>query len=148
MLCTATTHYPRSPVLHSDYRANCTVHAATLLQAYYLAAPLPVERAPTSPLKGLKRRRDSVRISRLTDFPVNGFVIEGTNLQEMADVVGQAALLMQARNIPHNMLISDSGSRIFLFPQCFAEKQARGEVAEELLDTGEHMLQCQLHVIE
>lgn len=105
-------------------------------QAYYLNAPLPCERAPTTLLKGLKRSRDGVRISRTSHYPVRAFVVEGDSLQAMADVVGQAALVMQAANIPHNMLISDSGSRVFLFPQCYAEKQARGEVDPELLATG------------
>ncbi|KAK9194439.1 hypothetical protein WN944_005146 [Citrus x changshan-huyou] len=38
-------------------------------------------------------------------------------------------------NIPFNVLISDCGRRIILFPQCYAEKQALGEVSQELLDT-------------
>jgi hypothetical protein len=107
-------------------------------QAYYLNAPLPCERAPTSHLKGLKRQhRGDVTVSRLVDYPVRGFVIEGGSLQDMADVVGQAALVLQAHNIPHNALISDCGQRVFLFPQAYAERQARGEVEEELLATGE-----------
>ena len=78
-----------------------------------------------------------MRISRTTNYPVLAFVIEGDSLQAMADVVGQAALILQRENIPHNALISDSGSRVFLFPQCYAEKQAKGEVDPELLATGE-----------
>lgn len=105
-------------------------------QAYYLAAPLPVERAPVVAMQGLKRRRDGVRISRLSDYPVLGFVVEGGSLAEVADVVGSACLAMQAANVPHNLLICDAGARVFVFPQCYAEKQARGEVAAELLDTG------------
>jgi GDP-L-galactose phosphorylase len=113
-------------------------------QAYYLNAPLPCERAPTSPL-GLavlpKRRRpdsgaDSVRISKLCDYPVRGWVVEGPSLAAMAQIVGEAALAMQQHNIPHNVLIADCGARVFIFPQCYAEKQARGEVPEHLLDIG------------
>jgi hypothetical protein len=43
---------------------------------------------------------------------------------------------MQQYNIPHNILIADCGARVFIFPQCYAEKQARGEVPEHLLDIG------------
>jgi GDP-L-galactose phosphorylase len=60
----------------------------------------------------------------------------GDSLEEMAALVGQACERMQARNIPHNLLISDNGTRVFIFPQCYAEKQARGLVPQELLDTG------------
>lgn len=54
----------------------------------------------------------------------------------LLQVVGEAALVMQAHNIPHNVLVADCGSRVFIFPQCYAEKQARGEVPEHLLDIG------------
>lgn len=43
---------------------------------------------------------------------------------------------MQAHNMPHNVLISDCGARVFIFPQCYAERQARGEVPDHLLDYG------------
>eukprot|EP00195_Chlamydomonas_chlamydogama_P015596 CAMPEP_0202902956 /NCGR_PEP_ID=MMETSP1392-20130828/19646_1 /ASSEMBLY_ACC=CAM_ASM_000868 /TAXON_ID=225041 /ORGANISM="Chlamydomonas chlamydogama, Strain SAG 11-48b" /LENGTH=481 /DNA_ID=CAMNT_0049589861 /DNA_START=532 /DNA_END=1977 /DNA_ORIENTATION=- len=106
-------------------------------QAYYLAAPFPCERASTAPIKGLKRKRGNVQVSRLLDYPVNGFVVEvGNCLQEMAEVVATACVRMQQANIPHNLLITDSGSRVFIWPQCYAEKQAQGLVPEELLDTG------------
>eukprot|EP00878_Enallax_costatus_P010200 GHUV01010648.1.p1 GENE.GHUV01010648.1~~GHUV01010648.1.p1 ORF type:complete len:185 (+),score=40.06 GHUV01010648.1:664-1218(+) len=105
---------------------------------------MPCERAPTSPLSpGMlpKRRRpdsgaDSVRISKLCDYPVRGWAVEGPSLAAMAQVVGEAALVMQKHNMPHNVLIADCGSRVFIFPQCYAEKQARGEVPEHLLDIG------------
>lgn len=51
-------------------------------------------------------------------------------------MVGDAANAMQQYNIPHNILIADCGARVFIFPQCYAEKQARGEVPEHLLDIG------------
>lgn len=106
-------------------------------QAYYLAAPYPCERAPTMLLKGLKRKRNNVQLSRLVNYPVNGFVVEvGDSLEEMAEVVGQACVRMQQKNIPHNLIISDSGSRVFIFPQCYAEKQAQNLVPEEMLGTG------------
>lgn len=60
----------------------------------------------------------------------------GNSLEEMAALVGEACIKLQQANIAHNLLICDGGSRVFLFPQCYAEKQARGLVSEELLDTG------------
>jgi GDP-L-galactose phosphorylase len=51
-------------------------------------------------------------------------------------VVGEASQAMQAANMPHNMLIAECGSRVFLWPQRYAERQARGEVPEALLDIG------------
>eukprot|EP00798_Chlamydomonas_sp_ICE-L_P007039 gene7039-133_t len=107
-------------------------------QAYYLAAPFPCERATTRPLDGsMKRKRGGVRISRTVNYPVNGFVLEvKDSMLEMAQVLGQACLNMQAANIPHNILICDSGSRVFLWPQCYAERQAAGTVPEDVLETG------------
>jgi GDP-L-galactose phosphorylase len=70
-------------------------------QAYYLQAPMPCERAPTAPLARItpgsssagssKRRRpdsggDSVLVSRLCDYPVRGWVVEGPSLAAMAQV--------------------------------------------------------------
>ncbi|KAJ8616766.1 hypothetical protein MRB53_036138 [Persea americana] len=106
-------------------------------QAYYLAVPFPVEKAPTrkiSSVKGLSE--NEVKIYVLSDYPVRGIVFEGGNaLEDLADVVSTACICLQNNNIPYNVLISDSGKRIFLFPQCYAEKQALGEVRQELLDT-------------
>jgi hypothetical protein len=53
-----------------------------------------------------------------------------------AQVVGEASVAMQAANIPHNVLIADCGSRVFIWPQAYAERQAKGLVPEHLLDCG------------
>lgn len=117
-------------------------------QAYYLNQLFPCELVPTEPLPGIKRRRDGIRINRLTRYPVNAFVVEmdpavglsdeeAADLQsEMAQLVGTACLRMQAMNLPHNLLICESGRRIFVFPQCFGERQAQGLIPDEVLDTG------------
>ncbi|XP_074579497.1 GDP-L-galactose phosphorylase 1-like [Curcuma longa] len=106
-------------------------------QAYFLSMPFPVERAPTQRIpvaKGLCQT--GVKISRMLNYPVRGLVYEGGNsLRDLSDVVSKSCMCLQDNNIPFNVLISDSGWRIFLFPQCYAEKQALGEVSEELLDT-------------
>ncbi|XWS27810.1 hypothetical protein CRYUN_Cryun25bG0011900 [Craigia yunnanensis] len=102
-------------------------------QAYYLAVPFPIEKAPTKELTILN---DGVIISELLNYPVRGLVFEGGNtLQDLSDTVSDACTCLQDNNIPCNVLISDCGKRIFLLPQCYAEKQALGEVSPELLDT-------------
>lgn len=106
-------------------------------QAYYLTVPFPVEKAATQriPLAegGIK---SGVKVSKLMNYPVRGLVFEkGYTLNDLANVVSSACIWLQDNNVPYNVLISDSGRKIFLFPQCYAEKQALGEVSQELLDT-------------
>ncbi|KAF5730529.1 GDP-L-galactose phosphorylase 1 [Tripterygium wilfordii] len=102
-------------------------------QAYYLAVPFPVEKAPT---KKITTSDGGVKISELLKYPVRGLVFEGGNtLQDLSNTASDACICLQNNNIPYNVLIADSGKRIFLFPQLYAEKQAIGEVSLELLDT-------------
>lgn len=106
-------------------------------QAYYLTVPFPVEKAATQriPLAegGIK---SGVKVSKLMNYPVRGLVFEeGNTLNDLANVVSSACIWLQDNNVPYNVLISDSGRKIFLFPQCYAEKQALGDVSQELLDT-------------
>lgn len=80
-----------------------------------------------------------VIVSRLVDYPVNAFVVETVSngsLEAVAHVVGTAAVRMQAANQPFNLLVSEAGRRVFVFPQCYAERQAAGVVPEDILDTG------------
>lgn len=51
----------------------------------------------------------------------------------MAELVGVACQRLTAANVPHNLFIADCGARIFLFPNCFAEKKARGQIPEGVL---------------
>ncbi|XP_057970654.1 GDP-L-galactose phosphorylase 2-like [Malania oleifera] len=107
-------------------------------QAYYLAIPFPVERVLTRKLamKGLHDGDRGVMISQLVNYPVQGLVFEGGNsLLDLSTAVADSCILLQNSNIPFNVLISDCGKKVFLFPQCYAEKQALGEVSQELLDT-------------
>jgi GDP-L-galactose phosphorylase len=107
-------------------------------QAYYLHAPFPIERAVTAPLplSSRKRERQSVNISRLVDYPVRALVYEaGDCLEELASIVGKACMRLAAANQPHNLIIADRGARVFLIPQCFAERQATGQIRQDILDT-------------
>ncbi|XP_062169193.1 GDP-L-galactose phosphorylase 1-like [Alnus glutinosa] len=102
-------------------------------QAYYLAVPFPIEKAPTKKMTTLD---GGVKISKLLNYPVRGLVFEGGNtIEDLSNTVSDACICLQDNNIPYNVLIADCGRRIFLFPQCYAEKQALGEVNAELLDT-------------
>ncbi|KAL3503547.1 hypothetical protein ACH5RR_037996 [Cinchona calisaya] len=102
-------------------------------QAYYLAMPFPIEKAPS---KKITTTKGGVQISEILNYPVRGLAFEdGNTLEELSNVVSDSCICLQETNIPYNVLISDSGKRIFLFPQCYAEKQALGEVSSELLDT-------------
>lgn len=39
-----------------------------------------------------------------------------------------------AANVPHNMMVADRGARVFIIPNAFSERKAKGQVPEELLD--------------
>ncbi|KAI4306127.1 hypothetical protein L6164_029434 [Bauhinia variegata] len=102
-------------------------------QAYYMALPFPIEKAPAKKITILN---GGVKISELLKYPVRGLVFEGGNtLEDLSNTVSEACICLQENNIPFNLLISDCGRQIFLLPQCYAEKQALGEVSAELLDT-------------
>ncbi|XP_030518613.1 GDP-L-galactose phosphorylase 1-like [Rhodamnia argentea] len=106
-------------------------------QAYYLASPFPVEKVPTlRVMTSASMQRNGVVVSQLLKFPVRSVVFEGGHtLQDLSDAVANSCIRLQRNNIPFNVLIADCGKRVFLFPQCYAEKQARGEVSQELLQT-------------
>ncbi|XP_024966382.1 GDP-L-galactose phosphorylase 2-like isoform X1 [Cynara cardunculus var. scolymus] len=102
-------------------------------QAYYLAVPFPIEKAPT---RKISEFNGGVLISEIFNYPVKGLVFEGGNsLEDLSNVVADSCICLQNNNIPYNVLISDSGRCIFVLPQCYAEKQALGEVSPEVLDT-------------
>ncbi|XP_076911152.1 GDP-L-galactose phosphorylase 1-like [Bidens hawaiensis] len=102
-------------------------------QAYYLAVPFPIEKSPTKKVTDFS---GGVVISEILKYPVRGLVFEGGySLEDLSNAVTDSCVCLQDNNIPYNVLISDSGTRVFLLPQCYAEKQALGEVSPELLDT-------------
>jgi len=90
-------------------------------QGYYLQKPYPVEEASTSRVWSPKHS-GGVTVSELEGFPVRALVFHvGEAHREAADVVGAACEALQRQNTPFNLLISSSGSRIFLWPQvCIA----------------------------
>lgn len=102
-------------------------------QAYYMAVPFPIEKASS---KKITTTTAGVEISEILNYPVRGLLFEGgTTLEDLSSVVSDSCICLQETNNPYNVLISDTGKRVFLLPQCYAEKQALGEVSPELLDT-------------
>ncbi|KAL3525520.1 hypothetical protein ACH5RR_013892 [Cinchona calisaya] len=105
-------------------------------QAYYLSVSFPIEKVPNHKImtrKGLHGTK--LVVSELLDYPVRGLVFEGESTRDLSDAVASSCIYLQLKNIPFNVLIADCGKKIFLLPQCYAEKQALGEVSSELLET-------------
>lgn len=126
-----------------------------------MSAPFPIEKAPTCKIMSSKETR--VVVSKLLNYPVKALVFEGGyKLCDLCDAIASSCISLESKNIPFNILISDCGKRVFLLPQvitfssplfsqlflqkvayvfpfdglqCYSEKQARGEVEQELLDT-------------
>ena len=77
--------------------------------------PFPIEKAPS---KKITTTKGGVQLSELLKYPVRGLVFEGGNtLKDLSNVVADSCICLQETNVPYNVLISDSGKRIFLFPQ-------------------------------
>ncbi|CAO2182022.1 unnamed protein product [Urochloa humidicola] len=101
-------------------------------QAYYLKVQYPVEKATVEKLTALV---NGVSIAQLVGYPVNGFVFEdGPSLEDLSYVVAKVCIFLQENNRPFNVLISESGKRVFLLPQCYAERQLLGKASQEFLD--------------
>mmetsp|Transcript_35757 Transcript_35757/g.88004 ORF Transcript_35757/g.88004 Transcript_35757/m.88004 type:complete len:615 (-) Transcript_35757:757-2601(-) len=109
-------------------------------QAYYLMEAFPIERACTGRLPSSvykKRHRHGSTVNQVLNYPVRCLCFElGDGFESLADLVGTACQRLQARNIPFNLLIADHGARVFLIPQKFSHRAARGEIPEDVAKTG------------
>jgi GDP-L-galactose phosphorylase len=77
-----------------------------------------------------------VHIERLQGYPVPGWVFSGSdNIDSLAALVGTACMQLSALGVPHNLLLCDAGSRVIVWPQRFAERQAHSEVPPDVLAT-------------
>lgn len=77
--------------------------------------PFPIEKAPTKKITTLD---GGVKISELLKYPVRGLVFEGgKTLEDLSNAVSNSCICLQDNNIPYNVLISDCGKRVFIFPQ-------------------------------
>lgn len=82
--------------------------------------PFPAEKSLTQrvSIRTEKPDKRGVIVSQLLNYPVRGLVFEGGNsTQDLSDIVASSCIHLQENNIPFNVLISDYGKRIFLFPQ-------------------------------
>lgn len=100
--------------LFYDY-FSATNDDQTYFQASYFANPLPVELLPTIPIYGSST--DGIYIQEVADYPLNALVFTSKNLNKLADIVGEICSTLQHLNTIFNLLISDCGAKMFLFPQ-------------------------------
>ncbi|KAF5950186.1 hypothetical protein HYC85_012179 [Camellia sinensis] len=82
-------------------------------QAYYLAVPFPIEKAQ---IREITTLNGGVKISELLNYPVRGLVFEGGNtLEDLPNAASDSCICLQDNNVPYNVLISESGKRIYPF---------------------------------
>lgn len=87
-----------------------------MMQACYFPSPLPVELTPVDTLFHEGQR--GMRISAVTDFPIKTLLFESNKkFKRMVEVLVEICCQLQEKSIPYNLLISDSGKKIFLFLQ-------------------------------
>lgn len=80
-----------------------------------MAVPFPIEKASS---KKITTTTVGVEVSEILNYPVRGLLFEGgTTLEDLSRVVSDSCICLQENNIPYNVLISDSGKRVFLLPQ-------------------------------
>ncbi|KAK8488130.1 hypothetical protein V6N11_029883 [Hibiscus sabdariffa] len=100
-------------VFYDCYRPNCS---AVYFEACYLPHPLPVEFRPVSTFFGGGRR--GIHICSITDYPIKTLSFKTThNLKILAAVISEICFHLEEKDIQYNLMISDSGKRIFLFLQ-------------------------------
>jgi len=118
-------------------------------QGYFLEHRFPIEKAnkcmlrykPQVNLKvaGCACNHNEPRLYELDEsaYPVRGLVIESQGcLRAVAHVLGDLCTKLQDANIPFNFLICDKGSRVFVYPQKFAERLCASQVPQDLLEMG------------
>lgn len=82
--------------------------------------PLPVEKAATHLITSVEGT--GTKIYQFVNYPVRGLIFEDDNsLENLSDTASKACIFLQNNNIPHNVLISYCGKRVFLYPQVIKE---------------------------
>uniref|UniRef100_A0A1D1XSW9 GDP-L-galactose phosphorylase 1 n=1 Tax=Anthurium amnicola TaxID=1678845 RepID=A0A1D1XSW9_9ARAE len=103
--------------------SNCSFHAfydhlpsnsGIYFQACYFPNPLPVELMPIISFFGEEK---GIQICELADYPIKTLVFSGKQLKSLVGVVSVICSHLESQSIPFNLLISDCGTKIFLFPQ-------------------------------
>ena len=140
LLALKFAHEANNPYLRVGYNslgAYATINHLHF-QAYYLAAPMPLERAKTNLIqsRASKGGLSHINIHKLADYPVKGLVFEaGDSMEEMASLIGGLCQRLALKNIPFNIMIVDRGARVFLIPNAFSERKARSEIPEDVLES-------------
>ncbi|XVE89388.1 hypothetical protein DITRI_Ditri19aG0197700 [Diplodiscus trichospermus] len=100
-------------VFYDCYRPNCS---DVYFQAFYFPDPLPVEFRPVDTFfSGGKR---GIHVCSVIDYPIKTISFETTlNLKMMAAAVSEICSHLEEKNVQYNLMISDSGKKIFLFLQ-------------------------------
>ena len=81
---------PAVSLLHCLLHSAAVLTSQTLLQAYYLATPFAIERAPTRLLPEWNLPGGEVTVSALEEYPVRGLVFETTGAPEsMGHLLGR-----------------------------------------------------------
>ena len=140
LLMAAESRNPYFRVGYNSLGAYATINHLHF-QAYYLMEAFPIERAPTRRLPArvypTKRHRHGIKVSETTGYPVRCVCFErGDGFESLAQMVGVACQRLQETNVPFNLLIADHGARVFLIPQKFSQRIAKGEVPEDVVATG------------
>lgn len=86
------------------------------MQAGYFANPLPVEVLPTVPVYG-DVLTTGICVCEVADYPLKTLVFTSKNLKALADIVAEICSTLHKHNAAFNLLISDCGTKMFLFPQ-------------------------------
>ena len=59
-----------------------------------------------------------VEIYEILNYPIKGLIFEGGNsLENLSNAVADTCICVSDNNIPYNVLISESGKRVFVLPQ-------------------------------
>lgn len=61
-------------------------------------------------------------VSQLLNYPVHALLFEGgSTIRDLSDAVANSCISLQNNNIPFNILISECGKKVFLFPQVHSD---------------------------
>ncbi|WOK99524.1 GDP-L-galactose phosphorylase 1-like [Canna indica] len=98
-----------------DYDASISLDQKCF-QASYFADPLPVELLPTIPVYG-NLLTSGVYISEVADYALKTLIFVSKNLKALVEVVGEMCSYLHDNGTAFSLLISDCGTKVFMFPQ-------------------------------
>ncbi|KAF8762901.1 hypothetical protein HU200_008745 [Digitaria exilis] len=85
-------------------------------QACYFANPLPVESASTVAVYDGKATSDII-VSEMLEYPLKALVFTSNNLKTLVNVVSEICCSLHDNATAYSLLISNNGTKVFLFPQ-------------------------------